>query len=47
MPIIGFGAALVTSQMDLLGINNDDVVTTIHVWGVSWLVLAADTHRNK
>ena len=39
MPIISLGTALVPSQMDLFGVHDDDVVTTIHIWGEGWLVL--------
>ena len=47
MPIIGLGATLITGQMHLFSIDDDDVITAIHIWCVGWLVLTAYAHGNK
>lgn len=32
---------LASSQDDLVGVDDDDEITHVHMWGESWLVLAA------
>lgn len=40
MPVVGFILALVAGKNDFLGIDDDDVVATVHVGGKGGLVLA-------
>ena len=47
MPVIGLLVTLVAGQLYLLGIDHDDMITTIHVGRIGGLVLAADAHRDQ
>ena len=45
MPIIDFGGALAACQFDFLGINDDHMITAIHIRCIARLMLAAQAHR--
>src|SRR5690606_3201739 len=46
VPVGQLLVALVAGQDDLLRVDDDDVITTVHVRGVRWLVLAAQQGRD-
>ena len=47
VPIVCFIGAFFASQLDFIRIDDDDIVTHIHMRGKAWLVLATKEHRDN
>ena len=47
VPVIFFVLVFATSQFDFVGIDYDNIVTTIHMWREGGFVFAAKTHGDQ
>ena len=47
MAIIGFVRPFITGENNLIGVNHDNIVATIHVRRVAWQMLASQPRGNN
>ena len=44
--IVPLGLKFVTCQMDLLGVDDDHMIASVHVWSVCWPMLSSENRSH-